>query len=291
VAQTPIASYEQASALYDEGEFERSREMAADLLRSNPLDARLLRLAGKAGVELGAADAVEQLEQAASIEPENADAWRDLADALLSEGRVDDAAGAIERAVERRPADPASLVDLAHVLHALGRPEAAIETLERALELDGSDVAVLNGLVGMYRSAGRPDDALTAALELSSHSPNDTGSALDVAELALELGRPDVALEAFRHLRELEDDPDHEVYALHGMIEAELLRDRGRAALDHAVDATRVDRHGRTTDILAYVVALVFGAGDRPAPTRTAVDEALTSSRREHRRLHDAVGI
>ena len=45
-------------------------------------------------------------------------------------------------------------------------------------------------------------------------------------------------------------------------------RERWRRALDLAVDATRVDRLGRTTDVLAFVVAQVFGAADRPAPPR-----------------------
>jgi hypothetical protein len=71
------------------------------------------------------------------------------------------------------------------------------------------------------------------------------------------------------------------------MIEAELRRERWRSALDLAVDATRVDRLGRTTDVLAFVVAEVFGASDdRPAPGRAEVEQALASSRAEHRRLH-----
>ena len=53
------------------------------------------------------------------------------------------------------------------------------------------------------------------------------------------------------------------MYAFHGLIEVELRREDWRRALDLAVDATRVDRAGRTTDILAYVVAQVFGQADR----------------------------
>ena len=84
---------------------------------------------------------------------------------------------------------------------------------------------------------------------------------------------------------------DHKVYAVHGMIEVEMRRERWRPALDLAVEATRVDRYGRTTDILAYVVTQVFGAGDRPAPSRRDVDDGLAASRNEHRRLHTALGI
>ncbi len=291
MAKTTTASYDHALALYNDGDFEGCREIVLELLRASPQDPNLLRLAGKAGVELGLDDAVGQLEQAVTGDPENADAWRDLADALLSEGRIDEAAKAIQQAAERRPDDGSLLVDLAHVAHASGRTPAAISTLEQVLELDFGNLAALRGLVGMYREAGRLEDALVAGRKVISYRPEDVLTALDVAELTLALDRTEEAVEAFRWLRDVDDEPDHEVYAVHGMIEAEMRRERWRAALDLAVDATRVDRYGRTTDILAYVVTQVFGAGDRPAPSRRDVDDALAASRAEHRRLHTALGI
>jgi tetratricopeptide (TPR) repeat protein len=291
VANASTASYEQALALYQSGDFEGARGAALELLQASPQDPNLLRLAGKAGVELGYDDAVGRLEQAVGADPENADAWRDLADALLAEGRLEDAANAIKQAVERRPDDVALLVDLAHVAHASGNPDVAIGTLEQVLELDFGNVAALRGLVGMYREAGRLEDALRAGRKVVTYRPEDVLTALDVAELTLALDRMEEAVEAFRWLRDIDDEPDHEVYAVHGMIEAELRRERWRVALDLAVDATRVDRFGRTTDILAYAVTQVFGAGDRPAPSRRDVDDALAASRDEHRRLHAALGF
>jgi tetratricopeptide (TPR) repeat protein len=289
--KTTTASYEQALALYNDGDFEGSRDLALEALQASPQDASLLRLAGKAGLELGLDDAVAQLEQAASAEPDNPDAWRDLADAFLSEGRIEDAGRAFEHAVELRPGDLGLLVDLAHVVYASGRAPEAIAHLEQVLERDAGNLAALRGLVGMYREAGRLEDALGAARKIVSFTPEDVVAALDVAELTLALDRWEEAVDAFRWLRDVDDEPEHEVYATHGMIEAEMRRERWRVALDLAVDATRVDRFGRTTDILAYVVTQVFGAGDRPAPSRRDVDDALAASRDEHRRLHTALGF
>jgi predicted Zn-dependent protease len=291
VANASTASYEQALALYQTGDFEGAREAALELLLASPEDPSLLRLAGKAGVELGDDDAVGRLEQAASGDPENPDAWRDLADALLAEGRIEDASNAIKQGIERRPDDVALLIDLAHVAHASGNTDVAIGTLERVLELDFGNVAALRGLVGMYREANRLEDALRVGRKVVAYRPEDVLTALDVAELTLALDRMEEAVEAFRWLRDIDDEPDHEVYAVHGMIEAELRRERWRAALDLAVDATRVDRFGRTTDILAFAVTQVFGAGDRPAPSRRDVDDVLAASRDEHRRLHAALGL
>jgi hypothetical protein len=143
----------------------------------------------------------------------------------------------------------------------------------------------------MYRENGRLEDALAAGRKVIAYRPADVQTAIEVAELTLALDRSAEAVEAFRWLRDVDDEPDHEVYAVHGMIEAELRRERWRPALDLAVDVTRVDRFGRTTDILAYVVAQVFGAGDRPAPARRDVEDALAASREEHRRLHAGLGV
>ena len=110
---------------------------------------------------------------------------------------------------------------------------------------------------------------------------------LDAAELNLALDRSESAASEFARLSAIDDDPEHEVYAYHGMIQAELQRERWRRALDLAIEATRVDRYGRTTDLLAFVVTKVFGQADRPAPSRAEVDEVLAASQAEHRRLHE----
>ena len=125
-----------------------------------------------------------------------------------------------------------------------------------------------------------------AALRVEERSPADPIASLDVAELCLALGRFDEAAAAFTRLRSIDDEPEHEVYAYHGLIEVEILRGRMRRALDLTVDATKVDRLGRTTDVLAFVVAQVFGERDRPSLPRPEVEALLASSRTEHRRLH-----
>jgi tetratricopeptide (TPR) repeat protein len=286
LANTNAQLSDQAQTLFNEGDFQRCLDVALEGLRETPQNPALLRLAGKAGAELGHADATTYLEQAAGNEPENPDVWRELADALLADGRIDEAFNAIERAAELRPDDVTPLVDLAHVAHASGRTEAGIAYLEQVLERAYGNLDALHGLVDMYRAAGRLEDALDAGRKIVGYTPEDVLAAIDVAELNLALDRLDDAVESFRWLRDIDDEPDHEVLAYHGMIEAELRRERWRSALDLAVDATRVDRFGRTTDVLAYVVARVFGAGDRPAPAARDVEDALAASRAEHRQLH-----
>jgi tetratricopeptide (TPR) repeat protein len=284
---TETEHYGEGLAHYEQGDFRAARDVAERGLSDRPDDVNLLRLAGKSGMELDLDDASGFLSKAVELEPENADAWRELGDALLNENRLKDATNAFRQAVELRPNDVGSLVQLAHTAYAAGDPEDAIGAVRQAVERDPNSLGARRALLEIYRAAKRPEDALAAAEELAESDPSDALALLDVAELYLSLDHPVDATAAFARLRKVDEDPDHEIYAVHGMIEAEIRRERWRRALDLAIEATRIDRLGRTTDVLAYVVAQVFGAADRPAPTREEVDEALAASRAEHRRLHE----
>ncbi len=276
-----------AQAHFDRGDFRAARQLAERGLEDSPQDVKLLRLAGKSGAELTLPDSSSFLRAAVELEPDNADAWRELGDALLSEDRLGEAVDAFRQAVELRPNDVAALVQLAHTAYASGDPEHAIGAVRQAVERDPQSLGARRALLEIYRAARRPEEALAAAEELAESDPADPLAALDVAELYLTLDHPVDASAAFARLRKIDDEPDHEIYAMHGMIEAEIRRARWRRALDLAIEATRIDRLGRTTDVLAYVVAQVFGPADRPAPSRGEVDDALAASRAEHRRLHE----
>ena len=283
---------EEARASYDAGDFQGARDRAVTGLAERPEDPALLSIAGLSGLELDDPDAIDYLQKATSVAPDDADAWRELGGALTLSGRLQEAGAAFRRATELRPSDTRVLVDLGHVVLGTGQVEEALPYFEQARVHEPGNTEALPALVEVYRRAGRLDDGLVAAKELSDARPDDVVAALDVADLALDLDRLDDAEAAFRRARGADDDPEHEVYLLHALIEIEIRRERWRSALDLAVDATRVDRLGRTTDVLAFVVAQVFGEPDRPAPPREDVESALAASRAEHRRLHlEALGI
>jgi tetratricopeptide (TPR) repeat protein len=278
---------EEARTNYDAGEFAAAHERALAALTDHPDDPGLLRLAGRASFELGLDDAVMHLSRVTTLEPEDAEAWHDLAVALVNEGRMGDASDAFRNALRLRPDDARALVNLGHTAYALGQSAEAVEHLRDAAKQEPDNLSALRALVQIHRREGRLDEALEAAEEAARLDADDIVAGLDVADLALDLDRQDEAVAAFSRLRTIDDEPEHETYLLHGMIEAELRRARWRRALDLAVDATRVDRLGRTTDVLSYVVAQVFGEPDRPVPSREDVDSSLAASRAEHRRLHE----
>jgi tetratricopeptide (TPR) repeat protein len=267
-------------------ELETAHETALRTLERDPDDVDALRAAGRAAFELGLDDAETYFRRVAELRPDEPESWQDLADALVYQGRLGEASDAFRRLVRMQPDDVRTLIDLAHVTYGTGDVGGAIELLERAVAEEPESTAALRSLGAMYRRAGRRAEAFDVGKRLAESEPDDVPTTLDVAELALELRRLDDAVVAFSRLRTIDPEPEHAVFAYHGMLDAELRRGRWRRALDLAIDATRVDRYGRTTDLLAYAVAQVFGDSERRAPSRGEVDAALAASHAEHRRLH-----
>jgi tetratricopeptide (TPR) repeat protein len=204
----------------------------------------------------------------------------------LEEGDLERAREALERVLETDPNDASALVDLGYLALGAGNGNEAAGLFRQALEREPGNIDALRAIATIHGRAGKAEDAFDAASAVAEAQPDDPLAVLELAELALDVGRLDEAASAFQRLRSVDDDPSHEVYAVHGLIEVELRRENWRRALDLAVDATRVDRAGRTTDILAFVVAQVFGEADREVPERAQVEAALARSRDEHRRLH-----
>jgi tetratricopeptide (TPR) repeat protein len=279
-----MTELEQARAHFEAGRYAEAREAA---LAGSADDVELLRIAGRAGVEIGAGDATEQLARVTELQPDSAEAWRDLGDGLLAEGRDREAAEAFRKALDLNPDDDVALTSLGHTEYAAGS-EGAVAHLEQAAERGGGMSTAAISLVEMYRSMGKLEDALGAARKVLEAEPGDVAAALDVAELSLETGKLDEAREAFERIREMEDLPDHEVYALHGMVQVELRRDNTDAALELAREAARVDEYGRTAGVLAHLAPPEAGddGPPEPPPSREEVEAALSQSLREHRRLH-----
>lgn len=218
-------------------------------------------------------------------------ALRELGDALVQEGKLPEAASALRQVLARQPDDVDARADLGHVLYSLGRTEEAIGLLSQTALRDPRNVSVLRSLVEMYRHSGELERALATAREIVHLEPDDVLATLEIAALSRSLGRLEDAAEAYARLRAVDPQPEHEVYALHGLIWVQMDRGEWRRALDHAIDATRIDRYALTTDLLAFIAARLFGSSERPVPAHADIEAALGAEQAEHRRLHaEALG-
>jgi tetratricopeptide (TPR) repeat protein len=275
-----------ARAHFHAGEYRQSREAAVAALAQHPDDPALLAVAGSSSLELDADDAADYFGRLVDLDPGDAAAWRGLGGALLSRGLVVDAATAFRRALELAPDDVQTLIDLGHTAFARGQADEALAHLHRAAQQDPDNLGVLRSVLEMQRRLGRADEALNTAREMTLRRPGDVAAAIDAAELSLDLGRLDDAADGFQRLRAIDPEPGHELYAYHGLVAVEMRRGEWRHALDYSIDAARADRSGATTDLIAYAAAQLFGASERPTPTREQIEAVIASSLAEHRLLH-----
>jgi tetratricopeptide (TPR) repeat protein len=295
-----MTALEQARSHFEAGEFSQAREAAAQGLADRPDDVELLRISGRAGVEVGADDAAEQLRQVAALQPDSAESWRDVGDALATEGRSDEANEAFRKVLELEPDDEVALTALGHSAFQAGKRDDAVSMLEQVAGRSRASTAAIS-LVDMYRMLDQPEEALAAARRVAEADPADPLYALDVGELALQTGKHDEAVEAFARLRSAVDLPDDEVGALQGMIKAELARGDKERALELAREASAIDTVGRTAGVLAHLEAdlgvdqtpeeavargatMIFVQAQEAPPSRAEIDSLLDATLADLRR-------
>lgn len=284
---SPEARIEEAEAALAAGQLMRARALAVEALVHDPDEPRLLRVAGKASLELELDDAARYLRSLVQVAPDDAAAWRDLAFAAMEDGDLSGSAEAFAKVLDLAPDDIASMIHLAYARHALGQTADAVQLLATAAGAAPERTDVLRSLAAMAKVAGDESTALSAARRLAEQDPKDVLAALDVAELLLAAGDHKGAAAAFARLRKTDRDEGHEVYACHGQVEALVLSANWRQALDAAIDATRVDRHQLTTDLLAFIASKLFGDADREARPWDELHAELAVERSEHRRVHE----
>jgi tetratricopeptide (TPR) repeat protein len=304
---------ERAEEHFARRDYRAAHEAALEGLSADPDDLDALRLAGRAGVEIEAGDAVDQLRRVAELTPDDTAAWRDLGDALAAEGRTAEAEEAWKKLAELRPDDSSVLTSLGHAALAAGDKDAAAQRLTQAAQADTRNLSASLSLVDVYRDMGQPDQALAIAQRIWETDPEATLSGLDVAELSLAVGALDAAEAVYDQLLESDHD-DHEAYIRYGQLQIALAREQWIQASALASTAARLEQSARSQRLLAYFAdrAISFdrsatspdlGAallasqsgvfalpnleqGPPEVPSLEEVERLLADARFEHRRIH-----
>ena len=280
--------YERALAAYRAGEYARCRDFAQEALATDPRNVAWLILKGMGLIELGQPkDAVEPLQQAISVAPDSADAWRQLGIAVLMAGDRTAALHAFQKTQGLRPGEVPVLVDVGNLLFTVARSQEALDTLEEARRLMPGDLTILRNLAEMYASLERYEEALRSTHEILELRPDDALACCDAASLCLRLNRLDEAADVFRTLRRI--DQEHEVNAIHGLVMTEIRRRDWRRAVDLIIEATRLDRYDLTTGFLVYITGKFFGQSAVAEISLNELVARFETEQREHRRLHAEV--
>lgn len=204
-----------AEALINAGEVEKAIAVLEDLVRVSPRSARAFDLLGSAYSHLGKyAEARDNYQRAAQLDPAHAGIRLGLAKALVRLGQADQAQKCMEefrrlraeeharrqkdlreyddlRAVRR---DVAQLYTAAGQVYYVHRKGVEAEALWRkAALLDPSAVACRQALAWRCRQAGKLAETVRLLEELSALEPENPSYGLEVARLHLEQKQPEKA--------------------------------------------------------------------------------------------------
>ena len=179
------------------------------------------------------AEAVEQYQEAARLEPDMAPPHNNLGKALLDEGRIEDARREFAEAVRLDPTSAKAHAGLGDALAREGHPADALTELSESLRLEPDVEETHNNLGVVLDSLGRTSEAITqyrAALALDprwAEARNNLGAAL------ASQGLIDAAADQFAEA--LEVNPDY-VDALRNLGQARARQQRMPEAI-HAFEA------------------------------------------------------
>lgn len=160
--------------LYSEqGEYKR----AADMLAAIPVEDRSAReemALGSAYDQLkDSKNAIAAYRRSLDQDPDNVDAERGLANALLVDGQLDEAQKVFTEIVTAEPQDAQSQIHLSEIQRRQGHYDQALETLKKAKPLAPDSLELSYNEALLYDALGRYDDAtalLNKMLESTAHA-------------------------------------------------------------------------------------------------------------------------
>ena len=205
------------------------------------------------------ARADDLLAQAVKVFPQDADARYHYAQALWHRGERLAAVEQLDKAFELAPDDPKLLLRAAQMRIAMGRTDEAGELIQRGIEADSKNPAVWTLRGRLRRQAGELREALADYHRALGYRPDDRETLLEVAEVYRELNQPLRALAALQSLGDTYppgEEPPQILY-LTGLAYSAL----GRHA--EAIDSLSLlrDRGAATTDVLCQLAEVQIKAG------------------------------
>jgi tetratricopeptide (TPR) repeat protein len=166
--------------LYSE---EGNPQRAADVLNGIPVDDRSARIEFALGATY---DQLKKPEEAAAAyrraldqEPGSLDTERGLANALLAQGKLDEALKLLNQIVAAEPQDAQSQIHISEIERRQGHYDQALATLEKAKPLAQSSLELSYNEALIYDSLGRYDDATGVLTKLVSDTAHADGKYSD----------------------------------------------------------------------------------------------------------------
>jgi tetratricopeptide (TPR) repeat protein len=209
-------------------------QRAADTLQAIPEGDRTARIEYSLAASYDqlhkAKEAIVAYRRAADMDPDNIDIQRGLANALLTDGQLDEALKTLNTIVTTEPQDAVSQIHISEIQRRQGHYDLALETLKKAKPLAPGSLELTYNEALIYDSLGRYDEAtavLAKLLEGSAH-PDGKYSEAEKANRGIFLDRLGIiyreqnktteAIAAYKQLLDLGGDYTKSAYQ--GQIDA-----------------------------------------------------------------------
>lgn len=204
----------QGNVQRDRGQTSRAYQLYKQAASLNPADAAAQRQLADAAYALGKYDeAAAAYGKALAVEPDNVDLLRGVTESLLAGGQSSAALPYAEHWVRLQPDDQSARLALARAQTLLGQYDQAEQSYQKAAELGPQNPALLLGQGEVYLQQGQQDKAIAQFQKAIAMQP----SALAYERLALaqmRSGRYEAAVQDYH--KALDIDPNH-INALNGL--------------------------------------------------------------------------
>ncbi|MBI3474365.1 MAG: tetratricopeptide repeat protein [Acidobacteria bacterium] len=188
-AGTPLAN---AKAQIDRGNLDAAEETLWSVLGSEPSNEQALTLLGVVrGRQQRYAEAEALFRRVLQLNPKSIVASRNLAGALLAQGKPEDAIQQYRQAIQLNPADSDLRIEVAKMELARGRFAEALATLD-AIPANRVSPSVIPLKAASLLGVGRKSDAVG----LIARAQGSPGVALDLAQVFVEANDGEAALKA-----------------------------------------------------------------------------------------------
>ncbi len=204
----PEPSFDQAVVQYQAGNRAAAKGTAYALLAAKAEHGDALNLLSiLAQDEKHWAAAEDFSNRALKAQPSNPIFLNSLGNALIAQGRTDDAIAALEKAHSAAPAEADIVFNLGNACREAGRLLEAAKYYEKTIQTRPAHLGAYNNLALVLRAKGEPESALTVLIEAIGHAPTSADLRFNLGNAMQAVGRWDGAEAAYR--RTLELNPKH----------------------------------------------------------------------------------
>ncbi|NOZ05926.1 MAG: tetratricopeptide repeat protein [Chloroflexi bacterium] len=170
--------------------------------------------AGKDALKGGkTSEAIQQLEQAVTTNPESVEALFNLGNAYMDAEQFDKAIASFQSvlALEPKHADARSNLGVAY--YRKGDMKQAVEAFQKAVELSPQDAEIQYNLGGSLAQMNRLDEAIAAFQKALELDPNLPEAYLGLGSVFKLQGKNKEAIDALNRFLELSDNPQWRAHA------------------------------------------------------------------------------